>query len=79
MAPSDTTAIWPGRPVWAIPAAASASLVSSAPCAPKSWEWLLALFITVKPSWRRMGASVVGTRKAKQLVESSLHFEPWRR
>ena len=76
MAPSETTAIWPGRPVWAMPAPARAALVSLAPCSPKSWEWLLALFMTVKPTWRRTVASVVGTRKAKQSVESSSHFDP---
>ena len=45
-----TTVISPGRPVCAIPAAWIARTVCCCPAGPKSNEWLLASFSTVKPA-----------------------------
>src|SRR6266581_439846 len=73
--PSSTTAIWPRNPVCAMPWAASAALVCRTPAAPKSCEWLFALFSTSNPAFRRYPAYDGGTRKAKQSDEPDPHFE----
>ena len=59
-----TTVICPGRPVCAMCAASSESTVCCWPAAPKSYEWLFALFRTVKPALARSLAYDGGTRNA---------------
>src|SRR5438034_6110182 len=63
------TVICPGRPVWATPAPFSACSVSARPGAPKSYEWLLALFTIVNPARRRYCAYDGGTLNAKHTGE----------
>src|SRR5215813_7938703 len=61
-----TTATWPGRPSCAMWAAVNACSVCCCPAYPKSYEWLFALFKTVKPARRRSNAYDGGFRNAKQ-------------